>query len=258
VLAQQISQLVTLPPGAKNVINPLPATGGADGDTRDQARRNAPLAVLALDRLVAVQDYADFARTYAGIGKATAVRLSDGRKLAVHVTIAGKDDIPIDRNSDLYQNLVQALLQNGDPYVPIQVSLRRLKVLVLSAGVKVKAAYVWESVKPALESALITFYGFEQRDLGQSAFLSEAISVMQAVPGVEYVDVKAFDAVAEGITAKDLAGLAGSLKLTDYVEAELAQVDPTASDPAKRLLPAELVILTPDIPGTLILTEITA
>ena len=258
VAAQQINQLVTQPPGAKNVVNPLPATGGSDGDTRDQARQNAPLAVMALDRLVSVADYADFARAYAGIGKASAVRLSDGRRRLVHLTIAGKDDIPIDQNSDLYQNLVQALLQNGDPYEPLKVSLRRLKLLVISAGVKVQADYLWESVKPAVETALFTYYGFDQRDLGQSAFLSEAVSVMQGVPGVEYVDPRVFDAVPEGIDAQDLAGLAGRLLLSNLVEADLAQVDPAATDPANRILPAELAILTPAIPGTLILTEITS
>jgi hypothetical protein len=63
--------------------------------------------------------------------------------------------------------------------------------------------------------------------------------------------------VPENITAKQLAGLASTLSLNNFVQAELARVDPGATDPAKRILPAELAILTPDIPDTLILTEIT-
>ena len=85
------------------------------------------------------QDYADFARKFAGIGKASSRRLTDGRKLLVHLTIAGKDDIPIDPTTDLYRALQQALLKAGDPYQPVQIALRRLKVLVISAGVKVSA-----------------------------------------------------------------------------------------------------------------------
>ena len=69
-----------------------------------------PIAVMSLDRLVSVQDYADFSRTFAGIGKA-ALALSDGHRQLVYVTIAGADDIPIDPTSDLYQNLVEALQQ---------------------------------------------------------------------------------------------------------------------------------------------------
>ena len=257
VQAQQISQLATQPLGAKAVINPLPAAGGADDDTRDQARRNIPIGTLALDRLVSVSDYADFARKFAGIGKASSQRLSDGRKILVHLTIAGKDDIAIDPSTDLYQALRAALLQAGDPHQPLQIALRRLKVLVISAGVKIQPDYEWETVAANLRAALLALYSFDSRELGQSAFLSEAVSAMQAIAGVVYVDMRTFDSVGEAVTAQQLAGLASALGLNSLVYAELAHVDPTATDPSKRILPAELVILTPDIPDTLILTEIT-
>lgn len=257
VEAQQISQLATQPLGVKGVINPLRASGGADRDTRDQARRNIPIGVSALDRLVSVSDYADFARQFAGIGKAASRRISDGRRILVHLTIAGKDDVPIDPNSDLYHALVQALAQAGDPRQPVQIDLRRLKVLVISAGVKIKPDYTWEAVAAKLRATLLDLYSFDRRDLGQSAFLSEAVSAMQAVEGVLYVDVRSFASVPESVTAEQLASLAANLPPSAFVEAELAHVDLTATDPAKRIRPAELVILTPDIPDTLILTEIT-
>ena len=78
VKAEQISLLVMRPLGVKAVINPLAASGGADREEIDQARTNAPLAVTAFDRLVSVQDFEDFARTFAGIGKASAVALPKG------------------------------------------------------------------------------------------------------------------------------------------------------------------------------------
>jgi hypothetical protein len=255
--AKQISQMATQPLGVKGVINPLRAAGGADGDTRDQARRNIPIGITALDRLVSVPDFADFARKFAGIGKASARRLTDGRRLLVHLTITGKDDIPIDPTTDLYRSLVQALAQAGDPHQPVQIALRRLKVLVITAGVKIQPAYAWESVAANLRSALLDLYSFDRRELGQGAFLSEAVSTMQAVAGVQYVDMQKFDSVSESVTAAQLASLASTLGLNSFVEAELAHVDPTQVDPAKRIKPAELVILTPDIPDTLILTEIT-
>ena len=46
VQAQQISQLVTQPPGAKNVINPLPASGGAKQGTPATRRGKTPLSQL--------------------------------------------------------------------------------------------------------------------------------------------------------------------------------------------------------------------
>ena len=174
VKAEQISLLSTRPLGAKEVINPLPASGGADKETRDQARKNAPLAVMALDRLVSVQDYEDFARVFAGIGKARAAELSDGRRQIVHLTIAGADDIPIETHSDLYRNLAAALRRFGDPYQAFRIELRELKLLVLSARVRIHPDYLWEKVEPRIRAALLDTFSFERRELGQDALLSEA------------------------------------------------------------------------------------
>ncbi|MBB5470976.1 hypothetical protein HDG32_007130 [Paraburkholderia sp. CI2] len=256
VAAGSISQLATHPQGAQGVINPLAASGGADRDSLLQARVNAPLAVMALDRLVSIVDYADFSRSFAGIGKASSVRLSDGRRQVVHVTIAGAGDIPIDATSDLYRNLFDTLNTYGDSQMAVLLALRRLKLLVISARIALQPDYEWESVVTNLTATLLAAFGFDARDLGQSAFASEAIAIMQGVPGVNYVDLRIFDGIGEAVTAAQLATLASTLKLNDYVEAELARSNPAATDATQRILPAELVILTPDIPGTLILTEI--
>jgi hypothetical protein len=157
------------------------------------------LAVKALDRLVSVQDYKDFARLYAGIGKSDAIEITNGRQQLVHVTIAGADDIPIDETSDLFINLRQALHDFGDPFQPIQLAIRELMFIVISANVQIKADYQWEAVVTNLRTALLKAFGFERRELGQDVALSEVISVMQAVHGVAYVDVDTFGGIPEKI-----------------------------------------------------------
>ena len=176
------------------------ASGGADRETRDQARQHIPLAVQALDRLVSTQDYEDFSRIYAGIGKAFAVELSDGRLPLIHVTIAGAEDIPIDENSDLFRNLRQALYDFGDPFQKIQLAVRELLMIVIEAGVAILPDYQWESVVSEVRSALLDRFSFERRELGQDVMLSEVISVMQSVRGVAYVDVDAFGGIPEKIS----------------------------------------------------------
>ena len=203
VNAEQISMLVTRPLGVKEVINPLRASGGADRENRDQARKSAPLAVMALDRLVSVRDYEDFARLYAGIGKSAAVEISDGRRQLVHVTIAGADDIPIDETSDLFLNLRQALHDFGDPYQPIELAVRELMFIVISANVQIQADYQWEPVVANLRTVMLDRFGFESRELGQDVVLSEVIGVMQTVPGVAYVDVDTFGGIPEKIAEQD-------------------------------------------------------
>jgi Baseplate J-like protein len=260
---RQISQLATRPLGLKGVINPLPATGGADREGRDQARRNAPLAVMALDRLVSVRDYADFARTFAGIGKASAARLSDGRRQLVHLTIAGAGDITIAKNSDLYRKLVQALRQFGDPHQPLRVEVRELIVLIVSARVRVLPDYQWEKVEPKIRAALLDTFGFERRELGQDALLSEVIGTVQKVPGVAYIDVDTFGGVPEkttgtmlgerrSLTLTEIVGRIQDLGLNPRVPVELAGLQKGA------IHPAQLAFLTPGVPDTLILQEITS
>jgi predicted phage baseplate assembly protein len=257
ISAQRISLLATRPLGVKSVINPLPATGGADRENRDQARENAPLAFMALDRLVSVKDYADFARTFAGVGKASAVRLSDGRRELVHVTIAGADDIPIAETSDLYKNLQLAFRQfNGDPFQPVNLAVRKLKLLVIVAKVRLLADYDWESVEPKIRQALLDTFSFARRQLGEDVVKSQVISTIQAVPGVAYVDLDVLDSVYEDADLSDLENLAKTLALSDRIPVHLARLDPDAATLPRPILPAQLAYLSPEIPDTLILSEL--
>ena len=249
VAAKQISQLATQPLGVKGVVNPLPATGGADRDGRDAIRRNAPIAVTALDRLVSDRDYADFARTFAGIAKASARRLSDGRRELVHVTIAGADDVPIAESSALYRNLLAALARSGDPHQPFEVAVRELLLLVISARVRVATDHRWETVEPAVRASLLDVFGFERRELGQDVTLSEVIATIQGVRGVAAVDVDTLDRIPEDFSPNDFADLAARLDLRSRIAAELARAFEEKTEPA------QLAYLSPELSDTLILTE---
>ena len=274
--ASQINQLTTRPLGVKEVINPLPSTGGANREGRDQVRKNAPLGVLALDRLVSVQDYADFACTFAGIGKASAVRLSDGAQQIVYVTIAGANDIPIDYNSDLYKNLVRALRDLGDPHVPIRVELREMLSLVIGADVRVLPDYAWEFVEPKVRGALLDVFSFDRRELAEDVTKSEVISTIQAVRGVAYVDLDCLTKVSEKIIEDEListtvnagkgspsAGngseffeLLKKSSVKHRVVVEPARIDPAAT--STEILPAQIATLSAALPETLLLAEVKA
>jgi uncharacterized phage protein gp47/JayE len=262
----QVTLLATKPLGVKGVVNPIRASGGADADTRDQARRNLPVAVRAFDRLVSTSDYADFARAFAGIGKAAAIRLPDGRRELVHVTIAGIDDIPILETSDLFGALSQALQELGDPGVPVQLAIRELVLLVLSAGVKLLPDYDWESVEPKIRKALLEIFGFDRRELARSATSSEAIAAIQNVPGVAYVDLDAFggipervpsgagDGVRNLITPEEIAERIGQLLQQPKPAGRVSVQGPGPEDGGIR--PAQIALLSADVPDSLLLNLI--
>ena len=249
---------MTRPLGVKEVINPLRASGGANRERRDQARRNAPLAVLGLDRLVSTQDYADFARKFAGIGKASAARLSDGNHQLVHVTIAGADDIPIDKTSDLYQSLFKALHDFGDPYLPITLEMRELILIIISANVRILPDYLWESVANKIRLQLLDTFSFERRDLGQDALWSEVIHAIQSVEGVAYVDIDLLGGVSE---KNETGALRTPQEIADMIQAMIEEQEEKPwsrirVDLATKNRPAQLAFLTPDVEATLILNEV--
>ncbi|BCL31759.1 hypothetical protein GCM10017557_66180 [Streptomyces aurantiacus] len=210
VAAGRVTQALTRPLGVSAVTNPRPATGGADADGPALTRRTIPLAVSALDRLVSESDYEDFARSRAGIGRAAARELFDGRRRVLHVTVAGTDDVPLagdGGDSPLLDALRGALTEYGDPNLPVRVDARELVALLVSAKVKVTPDHTWQLVEPRLRQALLRRLGFEGRELGQPARLSDILATAHQVPGVDYVDVDVFTGVPASTTAEELTRL---------------------------------------------------
>ena len=187
--ARQISMLLERALGVKDVINPVPAAGGADPEVLADARRNAPLTVLALDRVVSLRDFEDYAAAFAGVGKAQAVWLWDGERRLVHLTVVGLDGADIEKGLALHRNLVASI----DGVRPAHQALRVEPGVILRFGftakVRIHPDYLAETVLPAVRAALAEAFGFRQRGYGQSLSGSELLSVIQRVAGIERVDL---------------------------------------------------------------------
>ncbi|MDN7179633.1 putative baseplate assembly protein [Caballeronia sp. SEWSISQ10-4 2] len=257
--AGQVTQLATRPLGVMGVVNPVAAAGGADPESGADIRRHAPQGLASLDRLVSIADYEDFGRTFAGVGKASAVQLSADNTRLVHVTLAAANDAPLTAASALLVNLAAAIARFGDPYVRVRLQPREALLLVISARVKVAPAYEWTRVAPLISAALLDAFGFARRDLGQDVALSEVLAVMQNVAGVDYVDVDVFDRIAEAGALGELERIAYAREpsLHRMIVARMARRDNTAQG-AAAVLPAQIAYLSADIPATLTLTEITS
>jgi Baseplate J-like protein len=245
VAAGQVTLLMSKPLGVKAVVNPLRASGGADREGRDQIRRHAPLATLTLDRLVSVRDHQDFARTFAGIGKASARRFAFGGRPTVHLTVAGADDAPVRPDSDLYRTLVAALRRYGDPGQAVRLSERDLRLLVVEADVQIDPDRLWKDVEARLRRTLLEAFGFAARELAQGVQQAEVLATMHQVPGVTAVRLNVLDTVGEAELRRPDRP---KLTLKTRVAAR-----PARMDPALGLQPAELLILTPDVAETLVL-----
>jgi predicted phage baseplate assembly protein len=192
VKANQLTQLMTRPLGVKGVTDPLPPDGAADPERLDDARRNAPLTVLTLGRVVSLKDYEDFSRAFGGIDKALATWTWYGEKRGIFVTVAGSRGADVSDDSELHKNLVSALQQFGDPFVQLLVKSYQPRFFRLSARVKPDPDFLPDDVMARVEEQLRETYSFDARLFGQPVHLSEVIGVIQNVRGVVAVDVSEF------------------------------------------------------------------
>jgi predicted phage baseplate assembly protein len=232
VKAGQLTSLLTRPLGVKSVTNPEDATGAQDRESLDDAKTNAPLTVLTLDRTVSLQDYEDFSRSFAGVAKALATWTWDGQTKRVFITVAGPDGAEIKPDSDTYINLLGALQQAGDPFVSLRVKSYRPAYFRFAGKVKIDPDYQSGLVLAAVEQKLRQQFSFDVRAFGQPVFLSEVIAAVQAVPGVMAVDVNKLyrTSTASALQKRLLAAPPETLADGSLVAAELLTLDAAALD----------------------------
>ena len=105
--------------------------------------------------------------------------------------------------------------------------------------------------KPKIRAVVLDTFGFENVQLGEDLLLSNAITVIQSIRGITYVDIDVFDKISEAQLLDGFTGLAASnLTLNHRIMVEPARVD------KHEIKAAQLAYLTPDVPDTLILQEI--
>jgi hypothetical protein len=192
VPAHSLTQLRSAPPGLASVTNPLPAAGGVDPEADDSIRANAPLGLRAMHRIVSLNDYEDFARAFAGIGRVQARLFRTGRGGLLHLTIADGDGNPPDRESALYTDLVAAVERARvaptpqlriDPYESLLFDVALRLVVQRDAGVRLPV------IEQQARQALATAFTFAQRDFAQAVTAAEIINLLQPLAGVVGVEI---------------------------------------------------------------------
>jgi predicted phage baseplate assembly protein len=226
VRAGQLTSLLTRPPGLKSALNPLAAEGADEPESFANAQQNAPLTVLTLERVVSLEDYENFSRSYAGIAKALATWTWDGRTRGVFLTLAAPLGAAV--SSSLITDLITAIHAAGDPFVPVRAVSYQKALFRIAGKIKVDPDYEEEKVLAAADNTLRDTFCFAKRQFGQPVNLSEVIALVQVVAGVVAVDIDS------------LYRTGATVKLNSRLEAEL----PHGGDPAS-LGAAELLTLDP-------------
>ncbi|KXF83030.1 putative baseplate assembly protein [Enterovibrio coralii] len=230
VKAGQLNLLMSQPLGVEAVKNLLAAEGGANPESGDEMRISAPLSCRTLGRVVSLTDYADFARAFGGIAKATSQWLHSSKGPQVIVTVAAEDGVQVPEGSDLHNTLTDALIAAGDPFA--RFTLRSFRQTFFRLGVKLKVHpdYLSDDVKVRAEAMLREQLSFEARDFGQPVFASEIIALLHDVDGVDAVVI---ERLYTGTTPSRSDGIAASMAENlsgDVVGASILSLHPGALD----------------------------
>jgi len=187
VAAGSLTSMQNKPLGLEAVTNPLKASGAAPPDTRDTSRLKAPLTSSTLGRIVSLQDFEDFALTFAGIGRVRVAQLWNGQARVIHLTVLGADQKGIQPNSTLYNSLIKGIDAVREPYQPVVVQSGEIHLFNVTATVLVEPHYQKEPIKAKIESVLKHAFSFENRSFGQDVPASEVIALIQQARGVRAV-----------------------------------------------------------------------
>ena len=238
VKARQLNQLMTRPLGVREVVNPIAAGGADDPESLDNARANAPLTVMTLDRTVSLKDYEDFARAFAGIAKTQAIRIWDGKVQCVYITVAGPGGEIVKPGSSTYKKLSGALQKAGDPYVNFTVKSFQPAFFRVEGGIHVDPDHLPDKVLVKVKDSLREHYSFEKRDFAQPVMLSEVLALIQAVYGVAAVDIDKLYRVEDdvpGLNPRLPASGSSPDENKEMLAAELLTLDPSPLDGLKVL-----------------------
>ena len=140
VAAVSLRTLLDLPVGLKSATNPSEATGGADPESIEQARENAPTTVRTFGRAVSLRDFEDLVRSSGEVAKAVGhlgVEQRGSRRASDYRGARG----PVFTPSDLAR--IQASLNTQrDPNRALFLDNYVQVPIVITATVRVEPAYV--------------------------------------------------------------------------------------------------------------------
>ncbi len=237
VKAGSLTMLMTKPLGVRGVNNPLAASGAEAPEFRDAARENAPSTVLTLDRIVSLQDFADFANAFAGIGKARAEALWQDESHLVQLTVANSSGQSPGGGDTLIENMRDALDEVRDPSVRVVVAGFRPALFRIGAELRIDLRYEFDLVRTAAETALRDAFGFAKRGFAQPVSAAEVVTLLQNIEGVVAVDLNQLhDVDAERTVRLHLDPVLNPLLPSEAARFEAA---------TKTFLAAELLLLDP-------------
>jgi predicted phage baseplate assembly protein len=200
VPAGAIQQLIDSLPGLQRVTNPQPSSGGADPESLEQIRVNAPSSLRTFDRAVSAEDYAALALSYPGIAKAAArwvlrdaITLQAVPQPYIQVTVATANRVPLSAQPGVPGKLRNFLDKRRDPNVPLRIIDFTPVYIDVAVTVDIDDRFPQQATLTRVQAALnpglnpdgsTGYFAFERLGFGQTIHLSAVYAAIQALPGI--------------------------------------------------------------------------
>jgi hypothetical protein len=187
------------------VRNPLPAVGGTDPESIDQAKLLAPHQFRKrLERAIIAQDYAQLAEENPHVQRAAAALKWTGSWYEADVAIdpLGSEDPGaglLDRIEcwlECYRRIGHDVAVVRARYVPLDLELL-VCVLPQYQAAHVKAALLDVFSNRVLAGGRLGFFHPDNLTFGEGIYLSRIVAAGQAIPGVECIQVVRFHRLFE-------------------------------------------------------------
>jgi len=195
------SRPISPQPPASAVIDVLfrnlqPSVGGTDRETVEEARRRAPRSFATHENAATSQDYAQIASTFSHpvfgtVLKAVAVVKTNinANLVEVFVLAAGPNNIPVAPSLGL-KNGLSTFLEGVNVFTDdVVVSGGDVKPVNIDMTVVVSRNADAATVRDQVDKAISDFFNVTGWDMGKGFDLSPFQSVIQAIPGVQKVNI---------------------------------------------------------------------
>lgn len=189
--AGQITQVVrsaALQVLGARVVNRVPASGGADRESVEQAVKFAPTVFASMQRAVTADDYVAQARLFPGVAKARA-EATNWNTVKLYVAPSGSGDAPSDilrRDLLAYfedKRMLTTFLQIENPdYVRVEIR----------ADIGARPYFKNDDVLADALAAVAALFAFDTVDFAQTLYLSKVYEALETQPGIDHVFVSRF------------------------------------------------------------------
>lgn len=167
-------------------------TGGADAESNDQIRANAPRVFRTQNRAVTIQDFTDAALAVPGVLRANAVA---GSFSAVTVYVVGADGLaPSSVLLDRVQTALNAKALAGVTVTAGGPSFVKVNLGTVASPLTLKVLDTarQSTVRDAVDRAIKQRFSFAEVDFADRITVADLYSTIMSVPGVQWVQIPMF------------------------------------------------------------------